>query len=199
MTLRHLTRERLLLAVEKEGHDDPHLDTCLQCRAEVDALRSVLREVRELEAPEPSPLFWEVLSRRIQGAVRHEPPAAASRRAAWLPWCAWAGGLTTAASLALLSFVPRPVPATAPDIATASGADGSAITIIGSGAQDQAALPDRDWEFLLDVAASADGWMENDPITADIGAAETLVADFSDEERARLVDLLKAERAEFHQ
>jgi len=198
MTLRHLTRERLLLAVESGSNDDPHLETCLRCRAEVDALRNILREVHDLEAPEPSPLFWESLSRRIQGAVRDEQRVAAPRRAAWLPWLAWAGGLTTAASLALLAFVPRgPVPGSSPALNEGPAAGEPGVTAVGAVLDDQAPV-DRDWQFLVDVAASADGWAENETLTADLSGAERLVADFSAEERARLVDLLKAESGEFH-
>jgi hypothetical protein len=59
-----------------------HARGCDACRARVDALSAVLGTVKEVELPEPSPLFWDQLSSRVRAAVAAEPQP---RRSVW-PW-----------------------------------------------------------------------------------------------------------------
>lgn len=63
-----------------------HVETCLECREQADALAAVEREAREVEVPEPSPLFWDHLSRRVRDAVASDEDAASTWRHAWNAW-----------------------------------------------------------------------------------------------------------------
>jgi len=59
--------------------DVPHLGACAVCREQLASLRSMMSEAADVEAPEPSPLFWNQLSSRVRDAVAEE----ASRRRSW--------------------------------------------------------------------------------------------------------------------
>ena len=63
-----------------------HVATCLECREQAEALAAVRREAREVEVPEPSPLFWDHLSRRVRDAVASDADAAPAWRHAWSAW-----------------------------------------------------------------------------------------------------------------
>lgn len=71
----HLSRDRLLDAAEgrRVADIDLHLQACARCRVEVDQLAATLSRVRDVDVPEPSPLFWEHLSARVHEAVALEP------------------------------------------------------------------------------------------------------------------------------
>jgi hypothetical protein len=47
-----------------------HLAGCVRCRHERASLEGMLREVRQLDKPPPSPLFWEHFPRRVSAANR---------------------------------------------------------------------------------------------------------------------------------
>ena len=81
----HLAPERLVALAERgAAGSDPHLAGCERCRAAVEAMRQTLRAAAGIEVPEPSPLFWEHLSRRVADAVRLEPPPRRGR--SWRAW-----------------------------------------------------------------------------------------------------------------
>ena len=78
----HLSRDERLLALGRRARRRRASRTAMLpgCRAEVEALRGVLREVRAVDVPEPSPLFWDHLSARVGDAIAREPaPARAAR------------------------------------------------------------------------------------------------------------------------
>jgi anti-sigma-K factor RskA len=84
----HLTAEQIVEAAEgalgRAGAD--HLDRCAECRQHVAALRSVIGDVEGAsDVPEPSPLFWDHLSRRVRETTDIEP-VPVSAPVAW-----WAG------------------------------------------------------------------------------------------------------------
>lgn len=78
-----------------------HAETCAPCRAQVDALRAMLRETRAVEVPEPSPLFWEHLSMRVRGGIAAEPVPG---RSAW-DWIGIRGLVPLAAAAVLIVAV----------------------------------------------------------------------------------------------
>lgn len=49
-----------------------HLLECTACRGELAGLRATIDDLRTSDVPEPSPLFWHHLSRRVQEAVAAE-------------------------------------------------------------------------------------------------------------------------------
>lgn len=67
----HLGKNALLAWIE--GARDPamsgHLERCQRCRDEAASLERVLRGVADVEIPEPSPLFWDHLSRRVRERI----------------------------------------------------------------------------------------------------------------------------------
>lgn len=102
----HLTSEQFLEAVEGTLSADRarHLEACETCRASVTTLRAVLADVGDSSTvPEPSPLFWDHLSRRVRAATAGEPVPAAQMwwRGMWRPLVAL-GALAGAVAIAML-------------------------------------------------------------------------------------------------
>lgn len=62
-----------------------HAQVCERCRREADELQATLAEAREIEVPEPSPLFWDHLSSRVRAAVAAEPRSPRLNAWAWRP------------------------------------------------------------------------------------------------------------------
>ena len=52
---------------------EAHLAACDRCRLRAEELRTALAAARDVEVPEPSPLYWDHLSSRIRAAVAAEP------------------------------------------------------------------------------------------------------------------------------
>src|SRR5436190_4305091 len=50
----------------------PHLATCGACRRQLADLRATMADASSVDAPEPSPLFWDHLSARVHDAVAEE-------------------------------------------------------------------------------------------------------------------------------
>jgi hypothetical protein len=180
----HLSQDRLLALVEAPGSpDDPHLAVCKRCRHEVYALRRVLDDVGSVDVPEPSPLFWDVLSRRIREAVDGEGSQARPRQA-WRPWLAWALSLAGAVTLALVGLVR---PASRPG--EVDGASVQPATRIDDGR-----TADREWQLLLDILDGQGARLTDEPnVGAEPGSTDALLAELSSEERAALVWLLQRE------
>ncbi len=91
----HLTPEEFVDAVDGTLgplSDDRlrHLKGCVRCRDELASLGATLRDTRAADIPEPSPLFWDHLSRRVRERISKEAETearAASAGDAW--WWAW--------------------------------------------------------------------------------------------------------------
>jgi hypothetical protein len=60
----------------------PHLAACAACRGQLEALRVMTTEACDFEVPEPSPLFWDHLSSRVQDAIAADH----QQSSAWLRW-----------------------------------------------------------------------------------------------------------------
>ncbi len=94
----HLTSDQLVEAAEGTLPMERarHLEQCESCRGSVTEMRALLADLGDPSAvPEPSPLFWEHLSRRVHDATAVEPLPA---RAAW-----WQGLWRPAAALATVA------------------------------------------------------------------------------------------------
>jgi hypothetical protein len=78
----HLTADQIVEAAEGTVASSiaDHLEHCAQCREHVALMTSVIGDVEGTSGvPEPSPLFWDHLSRRVREATDREPvPMAAT-------------------------------------------------------------------------------------------------------------------------
>lgn len=118
----HLSPQEFVDAVDRglTASRQSHLDTCASCQHEVDALSRALGEARQIDdVPEPSPLFWEHMARRVQDATLALPAPAARRW--WSPlWRPLAALCATAAIAALVvGLRPDPNPSPSPTAAVA--------------------------------------------------------------------------------
>lgn len=180
--MNHLTPDELIDAVE--GTLDPdrreHLATCELCAREVAGLASVLSEARQVEMPEPSPLFWDHLSARVRTAVQSESQTGSG----WAPWLRWPVLLPIGALvlivMALMAALPR---------------QGAPV------AQEAAA------STATDVVANEDGWILVADLVGEIdwetagaagvvvrpGTADQAALELSAQEQKELSRLIKAE------
>src|SRR6185436_2796109 len=127
--MNHLTSDELIDAMEADADDGnaagvlaaerrAHLDVCEECRRHLEDLAGVLSDAKQTSVPEPSPLFWNHLSSRVNEAIDRE----AAR--AWPQWLRWRVLLPLGALamiiVALIAAVPRqqPVAAVSAEIST---------------------------------------------------------------------------------
>jgi hypothetical protein len=189
----HLDREELL-ALAESGRPLPerhHAATCEACRLELESLRTVLAEVRDVDVPEPSPLFWDHFAARVREATSQEP----GPRGSWTGWAArpaWSLTLGTAAAAAMLSVVlvmrPASPPATSPVANVTTPASDDSLNPpfeIAGGA---------DWELVADVAGNVD-LDEASAIGVGVspGDADAALQDLSADEQGELVRIIRAE------
>jgi len=78
----HLTSEELVDIAERTRSENsaPHLAGCDVCREQLVDLRSMLSAAKDVDVPEPSPLFWDHLSARVSAAVAMEDESARLNR-----------------------------------------------------------------------------------------------------------------------
>ena len=118
----HLSPQEFVDAVDRglTAARQSHLDACEACRREVDALSRALGEARQIdEVPEPSPLFWDHMARRVREATLALPAPAASRwwRPIWRPLAALCA--TAAIAALVVGLRPDPNPSAVPAAAVA--------------------------------------------------------------------------------
>jgi hypothetical protein len=169
-----------------------HVEECSACAEQIEALRSALGRVADVDVPEPSPLFWEHFSSRVREGVKDATPADSAPWSGWIhqPGLKWALAGALVAVLAVVgvwrsgrvTLSPQPEtvivseasPVDAPDIADADD--------------------DRAWD-LVRVVADEVPW--NDDVDASLatrpGTVERAVLSLKGEARAELVRLLEAE------
>lgn len=56
---------RGILTDERRGNIEEHLGSCEDCRSEL----TLLRELLEMEIPDPGELFWQSLPGQVRGAL----------------------------------------------------------------------------------------------------------------------------------
>jgi hypothetical protein len=81
----HVSDETLMDVVEGAAGDRAlaHVTDCHRCRTRVDEARSALGLVGQAALPEPAPMFWEVMRRRIAHRLSEAPPARGRTRPLW--------------------------------------------------------------------------------------------------------------------
>jgi hypothetical protein len=195
----HLSRDERLLALDDvlEAPRAAHLAACVDCRAEVEALRGVVARVRAVDVPEPSPLFWDHLASRVGDAIAREPvPAAAP---AWWRMPQWALAATAVMLVAAGSgYLATRHPAT-PDLVVAHGAaagDPANATAV-SAPPGEAGEPRDDGWGLIAAMADDTGLTTGDAtaLAPLAGQSELSISQLSKEERAALINELEAELA----
>jgi hypothetical protein len=212
MTL-HLTPEELIDSRERQlpTARQAHADSCVTCRAKVAQLDEVLRDVKAVDVPEPSPLFWDHLSARIRDRVAHEPPPAPARDnpfarlTDWLTgWSAaprWAFAavlLVLCASLGWLGWSQFRHGGKAP-MSTASAPAASA-PVETTVAAETSVTPDDaegEWGLMLQMAEDV-SWddAEGSSLYVRPAAVDRALIELTAEERDRLLQLVQADLAQ---
>jgi hypothetical protein len=106
----HLRPDELVDLAERtrDESDVPHLRSCASCRKQLDELRATMSMAAAVDAPEPSPLFWEHLSSRIHDAAAAGPAPRAHGWSIAASWRFWSVPVAlTAAVIVAVAIVPR--------------------------------------------------------------------------------------------
>lgn len=199
--MKHLTHGELVDLIDGVLPEQraAHLGACARCRQQADELRAVVREVREVDVPEPSPLFWDHLSARVREGVAAELATGSPN---W--WPGWSPSRValalTAAAAILVGAVSGVMFRSTEEVRL--GVDRlAALQELGLGSED--AKPELfeswgdepGWTLVVTVAQGIEWWDE--PGAAGLlissSATERAVLQLSTEERRELARLLQAE------
>ncbi|HJZ75440.1 MAG TPA: hypothetical protein VKE51_27085 [Vicinamibacterales bacterium] len=170
----------------------PHLTTCAACRIQLAELRATMAAAAEADVPEPSPLFWEHLSRRVHDAVAAERPG--GLRWNWLPVYSLAG----AALLAVIVFTGVRIFVRSPQPAPSATALQTRPAPLAALDQDDGAEAADAWRgdvwltFVADLAAGIDADAARDEGLDALNADEA-VMHLSEGELRELERLLQAQ------
>jgi hypothetical protein len=174
----HLSTDELVAVLDRhlDAGRRQHFDGCDACRAAVADLEATFARVAVADVPEPSPLFWDHLSARIQAATAAEPMAvgAPASRSFWRPVVAVA-----AAAVVVLAVVMSRAPAVPPP-----GIDDRSVAVsTADGMSD-----DAPWTTMAGLAEA----MSADDVRLLVGAApETpAITELTATEREAFVRLL---------
>jgi hypothetical protein len=177
----HLSQNELVDAVEArlDAARAAHLETCSACRHDVTDFDALVRGL-DGTVPEPSPLFWDHLSRRVREATAHELVRPAQWwRFGWQPVTA-VGAMAAVAALAV-ALRTAPVRDThVPDTA--------AVNDIAAGT----ATEEDAWATMEQMAAR----LSNEDMHAVVATASELtptLGELSAKEREAFLNLLGAE------
>ena len=170
-----------------------HLDECLACRAQAEALRTTMTRATDVDVPEPSPLFWDHFSARVHDAVAESEPAAPG----WFSRPTLTGGAAGALATAILVAVvwrssapvshPLVTPPSAPATVASLSSDNDTDTLD----------PDADQAWALVRAVADESTAADDDDATELGVrpgtAERAIANLTSAERSEFVRLLEAE------
>jgi hypothetical protein len=188
----HLSPEEFVDAIDGvlTASRQSHLDGCEACRGEVAALGGLARQVDvAAEVPEPSPLYWDHLSRRISEATANDAASApAWWQLSWRPLVA-GGAMVVAAALVVMLRAPGPAVTVQAPVG-----DGSVTTVAAS---DLAAgsADDRDvaWDLVVAMAAELSVDDVHEVMTSAGPETAVLPETMTARERQEFVKLLKQE------
>jgi hypothetical protein len=153
----------------------PHLTSCGACRAQLADLRMMMRAAVAADVPEPSPLFWDQLSRRVHEAVEAEQASVA------------AAAMLIIAVVVPRLLAPRPSPMTPPGAASRAALDATSGPEAADTGRDDVWLT-----FVADLAAGIDADGARDE-GLDAMNAEEAVMRLNDGELRELERLLQAQ------
>lgn len=164
-----------------------HLHTCEACRREVSEFKALTENLAAIEVPEPSPLFWEHFSRRVESAVSAESVSAEPSwwRAAWRPITMLAATAAAVALVVVLRPAPAPVgsrAALSPQASAPAAVDSMSDTSL---ALMQAAV---ETEISWDQARSSN-------LTPNAAVVDAAIERLTPDQAAELIRLIRAEMA----
>ena len=147
----------------------------------------IIAALRQVDVPEPSPLFWDHLSQRVREAVANEPPAPGWMNRLNVAWAAGVFGAVAVVVLAVMVTLHRGAPQ---EVSPGPAPEAGGV------AQVSDALPalqdDASWAVMGDLAsqlnfedAAAAG------LIARPGSAEQVVGQLSQDEQQAAVELLQ--------
>jgi hypothetical protein len=151
--------------------------------------KDLIAALREIDVPEPSPLFWEHLSQRVRDAVADEPPPPAGWSSRFnFAWTAGVLGATAAVVLAAVVTIHYAGPA-----GRSQAAHGPAGVAQASDSL-HASEDDASWAVMGDLASQMD--FEEAAaagLIASPGSAESALGQLSQDEQRAAVELLQQE------
>jgi anti-sigma factor RsiW len=193
----HLTPEQLVEALEGQTSQRAgvaeHLATCERCQAELASMAETLGDVETWSMPEPSPLFWEHLSRRVRAATSDEAlPLAPSWAEVWSrTWRPLAAVAAATGALALM-FVLRSAHVSAPGTSPV----GTPTAVAESTATTTPALDETNDEALNVMAVLAQDLRKDEVqqiARPSADATGAVIEDLTPAQRAELVKLIKSQ------
>ena len=184
---RHLTPEEFVDALDNTSPTSrAHLAECADCREELASLQATLGDARELEASEPSPLFWDHFSARVRQVTSNEPIASGWSWWRWV-WKPAFAAMAVAGALAIGLYV-RPAVKPAGSVAGSVPPASELALAAVPGLED-----DGSWSLVTALAAELD-WSElsqaAEPAEATVDA---MIDELTSEQREALARLLQKE------
>ncbi|HWI17433.1 MAG TPA: hypothetical protein VNT81_06790 [Vicinamibacterales bacterium] len=176
----HLTPDELLDAMEGMLATDrqAHLAACDECRRQLNDLENALNDAKHASVPEPSPLFWNHFSTRVNEAIDAQPAGGLPQ---WLRWQMLLPlGAAAILVLALLLSMPQQEQ---PDTIEANV----------SAAAETLTAPDDNWVMVATLVGDLDLDAAAETGVIEPGVAERAVLTLTAEEQQELTRLLKAE------
>jgi len=173
----HLTPDELIDAMEGALAADrhAHLSECADCQRQVDELSVVLNDAKQSRVSEPSPLFWNHFSSRVNEAIDAQANA-------WPEWLRWQVLLplgATAMIILALAVNINPSFDVSREIVDPASLD--------------VELADDNWEAVSAIVGELDIETASAAGVLEPGTAEQAVAQLTAEERQELTRLLQAE------
>ena len=181
----HLTDDQAAAIAlgEAAAAHEAHAAECATCAARVRACAETLHDVAALDVPEPSPLFWTQFANQVTTAIDesndHRPGTTAPGRA----WMGIAAALILAVAALLVS-----TRSNAPSIQELVETPVADVSLGNLDDEDEA------WAIVQSVASDLRYEEVRDAgIAPRQGTVERAAEELSDDERAELVRLLRAE------
>lgn len=191
----HLNEEQLIDLAEGARLEsaESHLASCERCRAALAGLRALMSAAKDVEVPEPSPLFWDHLSSRVRDGVANEPESPTWFSRAW----GWRV-LVPAAALAALVLAATIALRGPAQPGAGNPSSGVPAAIVAAPGFDMAALLENDpsLSLLADLAGELD-WdaAAQAGLTTGAGSVDRVLQDMSADERLELRRILSDEMA----
>ena len=172
----HLTPDELIDAMESPLASErrAHLSACGECRRQLEDLAGVLSEAKQASVAEPSPLYWQQFSRRVNESIDTQLTAA------WPQWLRWPALLPLGALAMVVVALMMAVPAQ-PRVESIDADMPSPVA-----AQDT-------WASFADLVGTLDVDVAAEAGVIEPGVADRAVVHLTAEERQELSRLLQAE------